>query len=100
MTNDNAKEKEKTCSICFRKYTGFGNNAWPVNEGRCCNQCNDFVVINARLAQMGLIKERTSGWAILVLASFLALASASQAEAHGGKKVCHQHAATSTHCHP
>jgi hypothetical protein len=36
------------CSICKRGYTGLGNNAWPVNEARCCNDCNWTVVIPAR----------------------------------------------------
>lgn len=42
----------KTCSICQLPYTGWGNNAWPVNEGRCCNNCNSAVVIVARLNQI------------------------------------------------
>lgn len=48
----------KICSICQRPYTGFGNNAWPVNEGRCCDACNSEVVIPARIAQMSLRKEK------------------------------------------
>jgi len=39
----------KICSICQSTYTGWGNNAAPVNAGRCCDECNDFVVIPARL---------------------------------------------------
>jgi hypothetical protein len=35
------------CSICLRRFTEFGNNAWPINNGRCCNVCNDNVVIPA-----------------------------------------------------
>ena len=41
-------EKVKVCSICYRKYKGWGNNASPVNIGRCCDDCN-FLVIIARL---------------------------------------------------
>ena len=41
--------EEKTCSICQGRYTGFGNNARPVNDGRCCDDCNTTVVIPARL---------------------------------------------------
>ena len=40
---------EKTCSICREKYTGWGNNAWPVTDGRCCDACNRDYVIPARL---------------------------------------------------
>ena len=37
------------CSICFRAYTEFGDNAQPVKDGRCCNACNSRVVIPARI---------------------------------------------------
>jgi hypothetical protein len=38
-----------TCSICGEEYTGFGNNAQPVNPGRCCDGCNWTVVMPARV---------------------------------------------------
>lgn len=46
------------CSICFSEIPAIGswtegNNAEPVNMGRCCNDCNDRVVIPARLNSMG-----------------------------------------------
>jgi hypothetical protein len=43
--------KTKTkCSICFNTLNSeFGNNAEPVNNGRCCDICNITVVIPARL---------------------------------------------------
>lgn len=37
------------CSICLDSYTGHGHNAQPVNDGRCCDVCNDATVIPARL---------------------------------------------------
>ena len=40
---------KKICSICRKKYVGFGNNAEPVNNKRCCNECNNAVVIPIRL---------------------------------------------------
>jgi len=40
------------CSICQLPFTEFGNNAWPINKGRCCDECNATVVIPARLNQM------------------------------------------------
>jgi len=43
---------EKICSICQRKFAEFGNSAQPVNDGRCCNRCNDVVVIPARIRAM------------------------------------------------
>lgn len=44
-----AKNKERICSICQDRYEGYGNNAEPVNDGRCCDRCNWTVVIPARL---------------------------------------------------
>jgi hypothetical protein len=34
-----------TCSICQRDYHGYGHNAYPINEGRCCDGCNTLVII-------------------------------------------------------
>ena len=43
------------CSICNNKINDrFGNNAQPVNNGRCCNDCNSTVVIPARIKEMML----------------------------------------------
>ena len=36
---------------CKNKIEGFGNNARPF-EGRCCNQCNELVVIPLRMLMM------------------------------------------------
>jgi hypothetical protein len=40
----NKLAKAKVCSICFRQYEEFCNNAQPINTGRCCNECNGLVV--------------------------------------------------------
>lgn len=51
------------CSICQQPYEGFGHTAHPVNEGRCCEDCNALVVIPARFAMLrahDLKKEKTS----------------------------------------
>jgi hypothetical protein len=51
------------CSICESEIevqlnndgevlSGGGNNAEPVNEGRCCNDCNMKVVVPARMSLM------------------------------------------------
>jgi hypothetical protein len=37
------------CSICERNVKEFGNNARPVKEGKCCNQCNNDTVIPVRI---------------------------------------------------
>ena len=51
-----AKVKKLMCSICHRPIerdtlTGWehGHNAQPINDGRCCSDCNSTVVIPARL---------------------------------------------------
>jgi hypothetical protein len=42
----------RCCSICGAEYSGYGHNAAPVKEGRCCDHCNAIVVLPARLAIM------------------------------------------------
>lgn len=42
---------KKKCSICGKKNEGYGNNARPVNDGKCCDYCNANVVIPARIYQ-------------------------------------------------
>lgn len=48
--------KPLMCSICGEKIaphplSGFagGNNAQPINDGRCCDDCDATVVIPARI---------------------------------------------------
>lgn len=51
------RRKIQLCSICKGPiaitYWGWcgGHNAAPVTNGRCCDQCNDTVVIPARIVQ-------------------------------------------------
>lgn len=40
------------CSICGTVYVGYGNNAQPVNNGRCCDKCNQNKVIPTRMKRM------------------------------------------------
>lgn len=44
--------KAKVCSICYRQYEEWGNNASPVNIGTCCDDCNGLVVIPSRMNSM------------------------------------------------
>lgn len=37
------------CSICGKEFEGYGNNAQPVNNGRCCDYCNATVVVPRRM---------------------------------------------------
>ena len=50
----------QVCSICkgdLGSNAGwdFGNNAWPVNRGRCCDDCNSAFVIPARISINGMV---------------------------------------------
>ena len=57
------EEEVLECSICGgdiahhshegRVYWTLGHNAQPVNDGRCCDNCNDTVVIPFRLVGHG-----------------------------------------------
>ena len=49
MTKVQTNKKEQVCSICGKPYTGYGNNAQPINDGRCCDECNAKVVIPKRI---------------------------------------------------
>jgi len=39
----------ETCSICGEEFPEFSNNAEPVNGGRCCAYCDQYVVTPARI---------------------------------------------------
>jgi hypothetical protein len=43
MSETNQSEV-KICSVCGQNYSGYGHNAWPINPGRSCDQCNGLVV--------------------------------------------------------
>ena len=44
------KQTEKhVCAICGKEFVGWGNNALPVADGLCCDECNYEKVIPARL---------------------------------------------------
>ena len=49
-------DETSKCSICGIRYLGYGHNAQPVNNGRCCDMCNTTHVITARLRQLDLFK--------------------------------------------
>lgn len=40
------------CSICGNQYKRYGNNALPINDGRCCDKCNNDIVIPERIKRM------------------------------------------------
>lgn len=51
-----AYEKHK-CILCGKEFDGWGNNAWPIKDGICCDECNAEKVIPARLEQITVSKK-------------------------------------------
>jgi hypothetical protein len=55
-------EKEKICSICYESYDHdfwpYGNNAWPVNEGKCCHSCDETHVLPARIKDLQSLRRK------------------------------------------
>ena len=51
VSNNVLKEafEKHTCIICGKEFEGYGNNASPVADGICCDECNEKEVIPARL---------------------------------------------------
>lgn len=49
----------KTCSICQNGFSEWGNNAQPINDGRCCDKCNNTVVIPARIIRYARSTDKT-----------------------------------------
>jgi hypothetical protein len=52
---------QKRCVLCGEGYCGYGNNALPLMEGRCCDKCNFEKVLPAR---MGNLKEMGEGFGL------------------------------------
>ena len=52
---DERNLKSYKCAICKREFYGIGNNPDPVVKdeiARCCNRCNEEIVIPARIEQL------------------------------------------------
>jgi hypothetical protein len=45
-------DENGACTICGRPYTRFGNNAEPINHGRCCDDCNRDIILPARISRI------------------------------------------------
>ena len=37
--------KTEKCCLCSEKYVHWGNNALPLKDGRCCDKCNEKVIL-------------------------------------------------------
>jgi hypothetical protein len=44
-----AARRHFMCGICNKYCGGYGNNAAPVYEGKCCDDCNDSVIVRRRI---------------------------------------------------
>lgn len=44
------QDEEHICVLCKKIFVGYGNNASPLAEGLCCDECN-INVIKSRLKQ-------------------------------------------------
>lgn len=47
----NKEHEVHTCVICGEEFIGWGNDAWPLADGDCCDSCNEQVV-DARLERV------------------------------------------------
>jgi hypothetical protein len=50
MSKPRKPKRPQICSICQDEYEGWGNNAQPINDGQCCDSCNQ-LVIHARFGR-------------------------------------------------
>lgn len=46
QTKVNPENEVHICSICGDDYIGWGHNAQPINDGRCCDECNGVVIMH------------------------------------------------------
>ena len=47
--SDTKKKRRKLCCFCKKEIIGYGNNAQPVRDGQCCDECNLSIVIPTRM---------------------------------------------------
>lgn len=45
------------CCICNKEIKGYGHNADPVKDGRCCDDCNFEIVVPTRVNQMNILQQ-------------------------------------------
>ena len=49
-TKKYVEDHTKICCICGKPFVGYGNNPYPVTDkGRCCDYCNETVVVPRRI---------------------------------------------------
>ena len=47
-----ARDEKKICCLCNKEYEGYGNDAQPLKEGKCCDECNEKLVIPAKIKEL------------------------------------------------
>jgi len=47
--NEIREDRKKECDICHCKFTEWGNNPMPFIGEICCNDCNEKLVVPARI---------------------------------------------------
>lgn len=52
------EDKKHLCCICGEEIEGYGNNAEPYKEGKCCDACNIKFVIPARIDKLNKKEEK------------------------------------------
>jgi len=54
------KKINYVCCICHKNQVGFGNNPAPLGKAgqRCCDECNDSLVIPARIRLISIIEKK------------------------------------------
>jgi len=50
----------RACSICGERYSGDGNAAKPLIDGRCCDRCSLEYVIPVRLEELRAAKREAT----------------------------------------
>ena len=51
------KGKEYECVFCDVEIEGYGNNSEPIKKGRCCDDCNNKLVIPFRVQELKKYKK-------------------------------------------
>lgn len=49
------KTNKMKCCICGKEFEGFGHNAEPIKNGRCCDYCNFNAVLPVRITKLGMV---------------------------------------------
>lgn len=54
ISKADVKTDTHTCVLCHKEFSGYGNNPFPASNsgGRCCDDCNDNVVIPLRIKML------------------------------------------------